>query len=185
MEMHKIGPTQLSLRKQIHLCLRPEETVLWEDSPAKGCFFRKANIKLLLLALGFLIVGILWLWAGVHPQYETFPYAMIVLGVIFFIRSLREIWVLNRSRYAVTDRRVILVTLGRIVFLPYHQIPCVEVEFDGEDTCTLYLQLLNVQGRARNHWSSRGNYRAALVHIANGTYVASLIRQQMRKAPPA
>lgn len=185
MEMHKIGSTQLSLRKQIHLCLRPEETILWEDSPAKSYFFHKNNVKLLFPAPVLLIVGILWLCAGVHPQYEMFPYAMIVIGVIFVIRSLREIWVLNRSRYAVTNRRVILVTLGKIVFLPYNQIPCVEVEFDGEDICTLYLQLLKVQGRAINHWSSRGNYRAALVHIANGTYVASLIRQQMRKAPPA
>lgn len=181
MSVRKKESVQDALKKQLHLCLSANERILWEGAPAKPRVFCKANSKLLLLAAAFLLVGVLWLRFRLREQVVSAAVVLIVLGLSFFGIVLRETWVLHHSRYAITDRRVILFTLGTMKILQYDQIPCVEMEYGEKDTCTIWLQTARVQYRSVNHWRSKSNYRAALVNIPHGESAAGLIRQKMRE----
>ncbi len=109
--------SSLELQKE----LEPAEKLLWSGRPRQGLLFRSADalqIPFSLLWCGF---AIFWEWGVLHIPEGTsgafnglfalwgIPFVCVGLYMVFG-RFLMDIWQRSETRYAVTDRRVLIVT---------------------------------------------------------------------------
>lgn len=138
-------------RQNIRTQLQPGEVLLWEGAPEPGIHFQRSDrfaIPFSLLWCGF---AIFWeasvIAAGGPLLFKIWGVPFVLMGLYitvgrFFFRARQ----LARTRYAVTDRRVIIQSRRETVFLPYGQIPLLQKEVRSNGTGTIWFQRPEVSG---------------------------------------
>ena len=123
--------------------LEADETVLWRGRPEK---------LHLLTALDIILIPFSLFWAGFAFFWETMvivhgaPWFFILIGCFFVIVGLyitvgRFLWrayVLKRTLYAVTDRKVLIKHLGQVEILQKKDFPPQTVKQYRDGTGTIY-----------------------------------------------
>jgi hypothetical protein len=102
------GELQMAMRRE----LAPGESLLWVGQPRQGLFLRSSDPLLILISIGFIAFALFWS-AGVRDAgggpFAFFGIAVAVFGLYLLVgRFFTDSWLRSRTRYAVTDRRLII-----------------------------------------------------------------------------
>lgn len=123
--------------------LETDETVLWRGKPEKLHLFSSQDVFMIPFSL---------LWAGFAVFWETTvivqgaPWFFILFGSFFVLVGLyitvgRFLWrayVLKRTVYAITDRKVLIKHFGQVELLQKKDFPPQTVKQYGDGTATIY-----------------------------------------------
>lgn len=166
--------------------LEPGETVLWTDRPAFGGFLRRNCLSSVfgLLSLGFVFLWVLIPtgWRGVSPDVgdgpasalrailSDTPTIFLLAGSVILIVGLyrtfghyvASVLAWRRARYAITDRRVLILEGAlrpSLVSLPLRDIPAVQVVERGGGTADLILGPYEPRGTMRWYRSRYAAYQ--------------------------
>ncbi len=162
--------------------LQPGERLLWEGTPERGIRLQRSDwftVPFSLLWCGMLciIIGPQIRMAAALPHLGLIYIPFILAGVYllagrFFLRTCR----LARTRYAVTDKRVIIVSRRETVFLVYEQIPMLQKEIRRSGVGTIWFQrpAYYGSGKHRRHIPGMG-----FEEISEAERVYRLIEGQM------
>lgn len=162
--------------------LQPGERLLWEGAPERGFRLQRSDavtIPFSLVWCGFLclIIGPQLRMAAVLPLMGLIYVPFILAGLYLLIgRFFLRAWQLAGMRYAVTDKRVILISRRDTVFLLFGQIPMLQKELRRNGTGTIWFQ--------RPAYCGSGNHRrrvpgVGFEEIADAERVYRLIEGQM------
>lgn len=168
--------------REVRRLLQPGERLLWEGAPERGIRLQRSDwvtipFSLLWCGMLCLIIGPQIRMAAVLPFWGLIYVPFILAGLYllagrFFFRA----WRLAGMRYAVTDKRVVLVGRRETVFLMYGQIPMLQKEVRRSGVGTIWFQ-------RPTHYGS-GNHRrhvpgVGFEEIAEAERVYRLIEGQM------
>lgn len=182
-----------SLRRQIETKLRPGERLLWAGQPDPGALFQATDIVIMPLNLFRLVLAVVLIAVSIVAGSGIF----VVFGVAALLISVYavggRIVVLGLARkrtyYAVTDRRVVIVTtlMGeKVQSLPLDELAMVDLApgSDGKGTIRFGANLGAINRRlllGPMADSSRTSSELAFWHIDNAVQVKDIIvGQQMR-----
>lgn len=123
--------------------LLPGEHILWEGRPAQGLLLTRRDGLLIPFSLFFLGFSILWTTiaaSGAPDFFALFGSLFIAVGLFFAVgRFLLDAWLRSRTRYAVTDRRVLVARtgpLGQFIAVDRTKLPAIDLSehADGRGT---------------------------------------------------
>jgi hypothetical protein len=143
--------------------LVPGERIVWSGAPRRGLMFMARDIFLVPFSLLWCGFAIFWEW-GVSQSDKT-PFFFQLWGVPFvlvglflvFGRFIVDAWVRSGTRYALTDRRALIMRSAPFSkFLAINLASTPDIEFtpaaDGRGTIAF--------GPQPQMWNGRGNYGA-------------------------
>ena len=162
--------------------LQPGERLLWEGAPERGIRLQRSDwytIPFSLLWCGMLcvVIGPQLRMVTVLPLFGLFYIPFILAGLYllagrFFFRA----WRLAGARYAVTDKRVILVGRRETLFLMYGQIPLLQKEIRRSGVGTVWFRQPAYYGSGNHRRRVPG---VGFEEIAEAERVYRLIEGQM------
>ena len=162
--------------------LQPGERLLWEGAPDRGIRLQRSDwytIPFSLLWCGMLciIIGPQIRIASVLPLMGLIYVPFILVGLYllagrFFFRAYR----LSGMRYAVTDKRAIIVSRRETVSLLYRQIPMLQKEIRRSDVGTIWFQRPTYYGSGSHRRHIPG---VGFEEIADAEEVYRLLESQM------
>lgn len=93
--------------------LLPGERLVWTGRPKSGVVLTARDVFLLpfsVLWLGFVVFWILSVPSSAGPEFVLFGYAFLAIGATIMLgRFALVAWLRSSTRYAVTDRRVLIL----------------------------------------------------------------------------
>lgn len=119
------------------------ERILWEGRPALGLLFTRRDGLLIPFSLFFLGFSIFWTTiaaTGAPDFFVLFGSLFVATGLYFTVgRFLLDAWLRGRTRYAVTDRRVLVARtgpLGQFIAVDRTKLPAIDLSehADGRGT---------------------------------------------------
>jgi hypothetical protein len=124
--VNSTAPKRLPYATAIAECLDPGEQVRWVGQPRQGIFLRAADLGLIPFSLFWGGFAITWetiavrsiLFGSGAPTFIKFLFPLwgipfVIIGLYIMIgRFFVDSWIRRRVWYAITDRRVLIVTLG-------------------------------------------------------------------------
>lgn len=155
------------------LALDKDESLLWEGKPDPSKLFSKQDavcVPFSILFCGMLFIMIpLWklpvVFQSLNDQFPSIA-ARLLLGGIFtffivqsyyslFGRFIYKYWLLKRTQYFVTSKRVIVIQGKRILDQPFSEMNCIYKEKN-----TIYFSPpLDVFSGVQIYWELLGYYR--------------------------
>lgn len=138
-------------KQSIPTQLQPGEVLLWEGAPKPGIHFQRSDLFAIPFSLLWCGFAIFWeasvIAAGGPLLFKIWGVPFVLMGLYitvgrFFFRA----WRLAGTRYAVTDRRVIIADRRETVFLLYGQIPLLQKDLRSNGTGTIWFQRPEVYG---------------------------------------
>ncbi len=154
--------------------LSPGEKVLWSGQPPrKLLIFRASDLALLPFALIWTGFSLFWevmalasvFSDGFDPFTLCFPLfgvPFVLIGVyLLFGRFVMDVFTRRRTYYALTDRRVLVLTTLRdrnVISMPLHKIDSVAIAIHRDSLGTLTFQSGNSQdsGSRKTYYASNG-----------------------------
>ena len=168
-------------KQSIPTQLQPGEVLLWEGAPEPGIHFQRSDLFAIPFSLLWCGFAIFWeisvIAAGGPLLFKIWGVPFVLMGLYitvgrFFFRARQ----LARTRYAVTDRRVIIADRRETVFLPYGQIPLLQKEVRANGTGTIWFQPPTSYGAGKHHRRVPG---VGFEEIADAERVYKLIESRM------
>lgn len=162
--------------------LQPGERLLWEGVPERGIRLQRSDwytIPFSLLWCGMLciIIGPQIRTAAVPPFIGLIYIPFLLAGFYllagrFFFRAYR----LAGMRYAVTDKRAVIVSRRETVSLMYRQIPMLQKEIRRSGVGTIWFQRSSAYGNGNHRRHVPG---VGFEEIAGAEEVYRLLERQM------
>lgn len=168
-------------RQSIRTQLQPGEVLLWEGAPEPGIHFQRSDIFAIPFSLLWCGFALFWeasvIAAGAPPLFWLWGIPFVLMGLYitvgrFFFRARK----LAQTRYAATDRRVIIADRRETVFLPYGQIPLLQKEVRANGTGTIWFRPPTSCGAGKHRHRVPG---VGFEEIADAEKVYRIIEGQM------
>ena len=181
-------------QQQLTRELQPGERLLWSGEPRQGLIFRASDA--LLVPFSMLWAGFAFYWEFIAIKSRA-PLLFKLWGIPFVLVGLyivagRFFWdALTRQTmiYAVTDRRVIIVSnfpRRNVRSIPLTTIPEVSISESNDGSGTIVLGAPALYGALpQNSWTSRSNRPPMLEGIQRVRSVYDTICEAQKNALPA
>jgi hypothetical protein len=165
------------------------ERVLWSGQPYTGLILRPLDALLIPFSLiwaGFAFTAIFGFYSGGTPlPFDLFGLIFVFAGLYATVgRFIHDIWLRSRLRYAVTNRRVLILSGQRLRSLDLASMPLMDMEERNDGSGTLHFgERGNVFGRnGFGLWTPSLDATPQLIRIPNVRAVYELISKQAAEA---
>jgi hypothetical protein len=143
------------------------EYILWQGKPAKGNLLTPADIFQIPFSIFW--CGFVFFWefgvltSGAPVQFALFGLPFICVGIYLVIgRFIWTAWIRKRTRYVITNKKVIRARCGRVDMMDGRTMPPVQTHIYKNGCGTLRFALMNPYHRGGNSmsagWSGEGGF---------------------------
>lgn len=164
------------------------ETLMWTGQPRRGLMLRPADALLVPFSLlwgGFAIFWNVMVWRAADWFFRLWGLPFLVAGLwLIGGRFFSDAWLRAHTRYAVTDRRVLIRTsLLPLQSLDRNRLPRLEMDEHKDGSVSLWFAergSLFGWGRRRSLWSTAFDRTPHFERIAKGREVYDLLSTSNR-----
>lgn len=163
--------------------LTGNEFIVWQGRPEKGAMFTRQELVVIPFSLLWCGFAIFWevtaFRSGAPLFFKVWGMMFVLVGLYFvFGRFFTQKRRLNRTRYVITNQKIMLLQSGKIEILDRNTLPPLSLSIEKEGRGTIHIGTVPFAAHTNSYPTQRSVYQ--LRNIAEVSRVWELLTAQTR-----